>query len=136
MISVRVPVQVQFYDVDSMQIVWHGHYARYLEEARCALLEKLDYSYTRMAELGHIWPITEMRTKYIKSARFRQHIEIEATLVEYENRIRIDYRIFDKDTGALLTKAQTTQLCVEIATGELRLDAPPEFIAKVRAYCD
>lgn len=132
MVSVKISIRVQFFDVDSMQIVWHGNYARYFEEARCALLEKLDYTYTQMAEAGHLWPIVEMSTKFIRPAKFGQRLDIVATLAEYENRIRIDYRIFDQLTGELMTKAQTTQLCVEMVSGELRLDAPADFIAKVR----
>ena len=29
-------VTVPFFDVDSMNVVWHGHYVKYLEIARCA----------------------------------------------------------------------------------------------------
>ncbi len=34
-----------FHDLDPMEVVWHGHYVKYLEIARCALLEKWNYSY-------------------------------------------------------------------------------------------
>jgi acyl-CoA thioester hydrolase len=35
-----VDLEIPFHDVDMMQVVWHGHYAKYFEIARCALLEK------------------------------------------------------------------------------------------------
>jgi acyl-CoA thioester hydrolase len=73
-----------------------------------------------------------MRIKYIRSIRFAQTIRVQATLVEYENRIRIDYRILDDATGALLTKARTDQVAVSAATGELRFESPASFIDKVR----
>ena len=41
---------VPFFDVDSMRIVWHGHYCKYLELARCKLLDKIGYNYKAMAE--------------------------------------------------------------------------------------
>ena len=44
MISAEISTQAQFYDLDPMQIVWHGNYARYLEQARCALLDKSNRS--------------------------------------------------------------------------------------------
>ena len=30
-----IELTVPFYDVDSMDIVWHGHYLKYFEDARC-----------------------------------------------------------------------------------------------------
>lgn len=125
--------EVQFYDLDPMQIVWHGNYPRFLELARGALLDKLDYNYPQMATSGYVWPIVDMQIKYVKPARLAQRLAIRATLLEYENRIKIGYRISDGASGELLTKAQTIQLCVHAETGELRLDCPPDFIAKVRA---
>jgi acyl-CoA thioesterase FadM len=35
------------FDVDTMNVVWHGHYVKYLEVARCALLDKIGHNYTR-----------------------------------------------------------------------------------------
>ncbi|CAN7518181.1 thioesterase family protein [Bosea sp. LjRoot9] len=124
---------VQFYDLDPMQVVWHGNYPRFLELARGALLDRLDYNYPQMATSGYVWPVVDMQIKYVKPARLAQRLVIRATLLEYENRIKIGYRISDGASGELLTKAQTIQLCVHAETGELRLDCPPDFIAKVRA---
>jgi acyl-CoA thioester hydrolase len=132
MISAEISTQAQFYDLDPMQIVWHGNYARFLEQARCALLDKIGYNYPDMAESGTGWPIVDMRIKYIRSIRFAQTIRVQATLTEYENRIRIDYRILDEATGALLTKARTDQVAVCATTGELRFESPAIFIDKVR----
>jgi len=33
----EVELTVEFFDVDSMQVVWHGNYLKYMERARCAL---------------------------------------------------------------------------------------------------
>jgi acyl-CoA thioester hydrolase len=62
-----------------------------------------------------------------------QQIRLSATLLEYENRLRIDYRIVDAANGGLLSKAQTTQLAVAIGTGELAFNCPNELVDKVRA---
>src|SRR5262249_50234075 len=132
MIRAEIVVQAQFYELDPMQVVWHGNYARYLELARCALMEKIGYSYPEMASSGYVWPIVDMRIKYVRPIRFAQQIRLCADLVEYENRIRIDYRIIDVATGQLLSKAQTTQLAVSVGTGELAFNSPSEMIEKVR----
>ena len=132
MISTDVEIKVQFYDVDLMHIVWHGNYPRFLEPARTALMEKIGYSYAEMAASGYMWPIVDMRIKYVRPVRLAQKVRLCATLVEYENRIRIDYRILDAATGELLSKAQTTQLAVAMATDEMAFNSPGELIDKVR----
>jgi acyl-CoA thioester hydrolase len=134
MITAEVTIKAQFYDLDPMQVVWHGNYARFLEEARCALLDRIGYNYKEMSDSGYVWPIVDMRTKYVGPIRFAQVFTVTATLVEFENRLRIDYRIRDAETGAVLTKAQTTQVAVDASTQELCLESPAALVDKVRGF--
>ena len=46
-------VKVSFEDLDPMNIVWHGNYMRYMEQARCDMLEKLHYTYTDIKNDGY-----------------------------------------------------------------------------------
>ncbi|HVJ32904.1 MAG TPA: thioesterase family protein [Terriglobia bacterium] len=133
MISAEVDIVAQFYDLDPMQVVWHGNYARFLEQARCALLDKIGYNYPEMDRSGYMWPIVEMQTKFVRPVRFAQAFRVEATLVEYENRLKISYRCRDKISGEVLTKAHTVQVAVLVSTGELCLESPAVLIEKVRA---
>ena len=48
-VSETVRVCPQFYDLDPMNIVWHGNYPRFLEQARCALLDKIAFNYVEMS---------------------------------------------------------------------------------------
>ena len=132
MISAEVTITVPFYDLDPMQVVWHGNYVRYLEEARCALLDRLGYSYPQMEESGYLWPVVDLRLKYVRPARFGQKIRVIATLVEYENRLRLAYRILDDQTGEILTKAETIQLAVVAASRELCLETPAALRDRVQ----
>ena len=133
MLSIDTVIKAQFFDLDPMNIVWHGNYARFLEQARCELLDRLDYNYTQMRESGYAFPIVEMRVKYVAPIRFRQDFVVTTTLVEYENRLRFDYVMRDLASGAVLTRARTIQVAVRIDTGELCLECPPALIDKVRA---
>jgi len=45
--STRVEITVPFHDADSMGVVWHGNYFRYLEVAREQLLKQFDYGTVR-----------------------------------------------------------------------------------------
>ena len=37
----EIDIEIPFHDIDMMEVVWHGHYAKYFEISRYALLEKL-----------------------------------------------------------------------------------------------
>lgn len=131
MIDASITVKVPFHDVDVMAMVWHGHYVKYFEEARSALLDRIGYNYMEMQASGYVWPIIDMRIKYIKPIRFGSSIRIQATLVEYENRLKIDYLITDAATGERLTKGYTCQVAVDIETREMRLVSPDILFRKL-----
>ena len=124
-LSHEVEVVPAFYDIDPMEIVWHGHYVKYLEVARTALLARFDYDYPRMRASGYGWPIVDMRLKYVRPAELGQRLVVRAEIVEWENRLRIDYRIRDAASGRKLTQATTTQVAVDMATREMLYVCPP-----------
>jgi acyl-CoA thioester hydrolase len=86
-----VAIAIPFHDVDSAGMVWHGHYAKYFELARCELLESFDYGYDAMRVSGFMWPVIDMHLRYAQPIRFGQRILVKATLREWENRLLIDY---------------------------------------------
>ncbi len=132
MIDAAIEVKAQFYDLDPMQVVWHGNYARFLEQARCELLDRIGFNYEEMVSSEWAWPIVEMRTKYVRPIRFGQRIRCIAALRDYENRLRIDYRIEDVTSGEVLTTAQTTQLAVHRHSGETLLESPACLVEAVQ----
>jgi acyl-CoA thioester hydrolase len=133
MLSVEITLKAQFYDVDAMQVVWHGNYARFLEVARCELLDRIGYNYDQMKDSGYAWPIVDMRIKYVSPIRFGQEFTVDATVAEFENGLKIDYRIRDKTSRETLTKARTFQVPVDIATGELCLQSPASLTDRLRS---
>ncbi len=133
-ITAEVQVKVQFYHLDPMEIVWHGNYPKFLEQARCALLDRIGYNYEEMRDSGYAWPIVDMRIKYVRSAYFKQDIVIIATLKEYKNRLVIDYRIVDEKSREVLTKAQTKQVALHVETKEMMFESPDVLIKKVEEF--
>ena len=120
-------ILVPFFDVDTMNVVWHGHYVKYLEVARCALLDKIGHNYTAMLESGYAWPVIDMQLRYVRGAVFGQTINVRASLVEWENRLKVNYLITDLVSGERLTRATTVQVAVEIATRDMQLASPKIF---------
>ncbi|STZ75709.1 acyl-CoA thioesterase [Bergeriella denitrificans] len=127
-------MDVPFFDVDAMHIVWHGHYVKYLEVARCDFLAAIGYDYNEMGRQGYGWPVVKMDLKYIRPARFGQKIRVELAVVEIESCLRIEYLIADSVTGEKLTRASTTQAAVAVESGEMQFQTPQSWLAAVARH--
>ena len=132
-LHVDTEVLVPFFYIVTMHVVWHGHYVKYLEVARCALLDHIGHNYTRMQEAGYAWPVIDLQLRYVRGATFGQRLNVRANLVEWENRLKISYLITDLATGERLTRACTVQVAVEIASREMQLASPQCFIEAVES---
>ena len=130
-LAVEIELTPAFHDLDPMEVVWHGHYAKYLELARCALLQRFDYDYPQMRESGYLWPIVDMRTKYVRSARFGQRLKVRAQISEWENRLKIDYLISDAGSGEGVTRAHSIQVAVDLRTGEMCFASPAVLLERL-----
>ena len=126
-----IDIQIPFHDIDMMEVVWHGHYAKYFEIARCALLEKINYNYLQMRDSGYSWPVIDLRIRYIKPAVFGQIITVSADIVEWENRLKLDYLIVDKYTGSRLTKGYSIQVAVDRESKEMCFESPKVLFEKL-----
>lgn len=133
-ISTVLEITVPFYDVDAMQVAWHGHYVKYMEQARCQLLDLIDYNYYQMQDSGYFWPIVDMRIKYIKPLSFKQKIMVKATLTDIDYGLKINFVITDKQTGKKLTTAYTKQVAVNRDTEEMCLLTPDILTCKIKNY--
>ncbi|MEY4720239.1 MAG: hypothetical protein RL563_2857 [Pseudomonadota bacterium] len=129
--QVSVDIEIPFHDVDMMEVVWHGHYCKYVEIARCALLDTIDYNYPQMRDSGYAWPVIDLRLRYIKPARFGQTITVQAKLAEWEHRLKIDYLISDKANAARLTKGYSIQVAVAMPAMEMCFESPAVLFEKL-----
>lgn len=127
----EVEMQVQFFDLDPMEVVWHGHYVKYLEVVRCALLDSIGYNYPQMKASGYAWPVIDMQLRYVGPATFGQRLTLRADIVEWEQRLTIDYLILDAASGKRLTRASTTQVALDIASGAMCFASPPVLFEKL-----
>ncbi len=124
-------VEVPFHDVDAMNVCWHGHYLKYFEIGRAALLRAFDYDYPAMLASGYVWPIVEAHLKYVRPAVYGQALDVRTELLEFENRLKIGYEIVDLVSGERLTKGYTIQVAVCASTRELQFVSPPIVFEKL-----
>lgn len=122
--AAEVEITAQFYDLDPMEVVWHGNYAKFFEVARCAILDRIQYNYAEMKASGYAWPIIDMHARYLQPITFGQVVVVRAEIVEWEHRLKLAYAIRDKTSGLRLTKATTIQVAVDLSTRLMCLQSP------------
>ena len=131
MIEAEVEIEIPFHDIDVMGVAWHGHYVKYLELARCALLDKIDYNYLQMKASGFAWPVIDIRIRYPRPLVFQQKIRVSACIVDWENRLKINYLIADSETGQRLTRAYTVQVAFDLENNEMLYVTPDVLLQKL-----
>lgn len=131
MISAYLDFRIPFQDVDSMQVVWHGNYIRYFEQARSELLRAIGYTYSDMARCGFAFPVVVLNVKYVAPARFDERVRVCAELLPCENCLDIRYRLTSLESGRTLCKAKTRQMAVSLSTGESFFSLPDALLAKI-----
>ncbi|MCC7005518.1 MAG: acyl-CoA thioesterase [Ottowia sp.] len=134
-LTTTVEIEIPFHDVDAMEVAWHGHYLKYFELARCALLRKFNYDYPQMQASGYLWPIVECHLRYVRPAIYGQTIRVQASLLEYENRLKIGYEIRDAINNQRLTKGYTIMVAVHAATRTLQLTSPTIVTNNLEQVC-
>lgn len=135
-LGAEVEIRVPFYDVDAMDVVWHGHYVKYLEEARCALLDSLGYGYDAMRASGYVWPVIDLQLRYAHAAQFGQRLVVRAELVEWERRLKINYLVREAASGQRLTRASSVQVAVCMQSREMQLTSPAALVDAVQRKLD
>ncbi|HKS93850.1 MAG TPA: thioesterase family protein [Gammaproteobacteria bacterium] len=134
LLTAQVEIEVPFQDVDLMQVVWHGNYFRYFETARAALLRKINYDYPEMRASGYVWPVVELKARFVQPMRYAQRIRVRAELQEWENRLKIAYRVADALSAKRLSSGYTIQCAVDARSGELQLVSPPVLRVRLKDY--
>ncbi len=131
-LNAETEFEIPFHDVDSMQIVWHGHYYKYFEMARTALFRLIHYDVQEMLASQYGWPVVETNCRYRHPLLYGMKIRIVATLVEYEHRVKIAYEIFEKSSGQKMCKGHTLQVAYDLNKKETCLVTPDVFLERLK----
>lgn len=126
-ISATIEATVAFHDIDVLGVMWHGHYLKYLENARWALMDQIGYGYDVMSASGYGWPIVEMHVKYVHAAKYGDQLRVRASLIEWENRVVINYLVARAD-GERLARARSVQVAVDAHTTALQFTTPQSLL--------
>ncbi|MGG7049166.1 MULTISPECIES: acyl-CoA thioesterase [unclassified Campylobacter] len=130
MIDFTYEVKVEFYDVDSMDVVYHGNYAKFLETTRCAFLSYLGYDYNSFRSDKIVLPVIKMEFKFIKPARFTDVLSVKLFVDDYVTTLNLRYEIY-KDSE-LICKAKTVQAYVDYEKMITLFEIPTNFLNALR----
>jgi len=123
-----VEQRIRFSEVDSLGIVWHGHYLQYFEDGREAFGKQHNLGYLDYYSHGYVVPIVSVECNYKKVLRFGSSIIIETTYLPCEPaKIIFNYRILNADTKEVVVTGSTTQVFLSSDKFVLQLTNPDFF---------
>ena len=127
-VSTSVTLKVPYYDVDLMQIVWHGNYLKYFEMARQALFREYGVGLRHYTEnTKYVFPVVRSTIKHISPLRFDDEFTCTAVLKEARVRIVMDFEIKLISDGKLCAKGWTEQVAVILPEMEMAFQIPEEI---------
>lgn len=125
-LRVMVDRQVRFEEVDPLNIVWHGRYPSFFEDARVAFGEKYGIGYLDCYEQGILTPIKMMHVDYFRPLRFPERFSIEGILHWSEAaRLNFEFIVRNKEQE-ITTTGYTVQMLLDTELNIMLL--PPPFV--------
>ena len=107
-------IDVRFSEVDSMNIVWHGSYVLYFEDAREAFGAKYGLGYLDIFGNGYYAPLVDLKFNYKKPLTYGQKARIKITYRYTEAaKIIFDYEIFDTKDNSLIATGYSIQVFLD-----------------------
>lgn len=109
-----------------MGVVYYGKYAEYFEVSRAELIRELGYSYREMEADGVMMPVTEMRVRYLRSAKYDDELTLRAIIRQIpEKRITVITEVLN-EKGKLCARGDVTLAFIDMETGKA-VSAPERF---------
>ena len=90
---------------DHAEVLWHGSYLNFLEEARIDALDQLGLSYSKLSEKGFEIPVISIQIRYKISFIHGEKVLLKSQF-KLENKIRLNCKtLFLKSNGAIGAEA-------------------------------
>jgi acyl-CoA thioester hydrolase len=75
---------IKFSEVDSLRVVWHGHYVRYFEDGREAFGKQYGLGYLDVYEHGLAVPLIDLQVNFKRILEYGDTAVIETTFTGIE----------------------------------------------------
>lgn len=114
-LKATVPLKIRFSEVDSMNIVWHGSYVMYFEDAREAFGQKYGIAYLDIFGNGYYAPLVDLSFKYKSPITYDMKPEITITYKPVDAaKIVFDYEITNPENGDVLATGHSVQVFMDL----------------------
>jgi acyl-CoA thioester hydrolase len=130
-----VELEVPFYDVDALRLVWHGHYFKYFEHARTALLRGRGLDAGDLVGPRYQLVVVDSHCRHAYPLRYGDRFRVSAWFGDFRHRLMIRYEVANLTRGRRAARGHTA-LATLNAAGELLLETPPEIVARIAAAGD
>ena len=91
--------QAQYYETDQMGIIHHSNYIRWMEEARIAYMDEMDFPYKKVEAAGIISPVLFVNCEYKSMTHFGDRVAIEVKLASFKGvKYEIAYTMRDLES--------------------------------------
>ncbi len=128
----QIEVPVRFSEVDSMRIVWHGNYVKYMEEGREDFGRKHGISYTDIQAQGFMAPVVKLTFDFKKPLLYGEKAIVETHYIDSDAaKLIYSFKIFRASDNELVATGESIQVFLNM-DGELVLSIP-EFFKKWKA---
>lgn len=129
MLSNKTEVPIRFSEVDSLRVVWHGHYVKFFEDGREAFGREFGLTYLDVYNAdGLAVPIVDLQVQYKRPLEYGDTAVIETVFKNSAAaKIIFDFKIYSGKHGYLACEGQTTQVFMNPVTKELYITNPPYF---------
>lgn len=123
---------INYYETDRMGIVHHSNYIRFLEEARCKMLESAGMPYSSFEDNGVLIPVLGVNCNFKHHVTFGDTIVIKPFVKDFNGvRLTMGYVITDKNTGNLVLEGETNHCFTDANLRPVRLQKQaPDFYGK------
>lgn len=107
-------ITVRFSEVDSMNIVWHGSYSLYFEDAREAFGHKYGIDYLTIFSKGYYAPLVDLEFHYKRPIVYGMTIRIDIIYRPTDAaKIVFDYMIYNCANNELMATGSSTQVFLD-----------------------
>ena len=111
---------VNFYDTDAMAVVHLSNYIRWFEIGRVEYLRSIGITLGELMEDGFVFPITDVRAKYVSPGKFDDVVLIETTPTALTKaKMAFDYRIIRKADGEVMVTGHSQNVFTSQETGRI-----------------
>jgi acyl-CoA thioester hydrolase len=91
-----------------MGIAHHSNYPVWFEVGRTDFFKKIGFPYSEVESKGFLLPLTDMKCKFIKPAKYEDSIVIKTQISRIMHvKVCFHYDVYNKEVGTLIAAGET-----------------------------